>query len=91
MSGGTSGTIIRRSIAIPRALAEEVAAAAPEGERQSFNRLVIAALNAYVKAQRRQAFAEEMARMAADPEIQREMKEIDREFRCTEMDGLEGL
>ena len=31
---------------------------------------------------------EELAAMAADPDIQREMRAIDREFRASEMDGL---
>lgn len=31
----------------------------------------------------------ELARMAADPEIQRELREIEQEFSGTEMDGLE--
>jgi hypothetical protein len=33
--------------------------------------------------------ADELAEMAADPDIQRELREIDEEFRVTEMDGLE--
>ena len=33
-------------------------------------------------------FGAEMVEMAADPEIQHELKEIDRDFRITEMDGL---
>ncbi len=33
-------------------------------------------------------FEEEMARMAADPQIRAVNAEIDREFRVTEMDGL---
>lgn len=34
-------------------------------------------------------FGAEMVEMAADPEIQREIREIDRDFRITEMDGLD--
>lgn len=33
-------------------------------------------------------FGAEMIEMAADPEIQHELREIDRDFRITEMDGL---
>ena len=33
--------------------------------------------------------ADDLAAMAADPDIQRELREIDAEFRVTEMDGLE--
>ena len=34
---------------------------------------------------------EHLAAMAADPDIQREIREIDEEFLTTETDGLEGL
>lgn len=30
----------------------------------------------------------DLAAMAADPDVQREIKEIEAEFMCTEMDGL---
>jgi hypothetical protein len=33
--------------------------------------------------------ADDLAAMASDPDIQRELQEIDEEFRATEMDGLE--
>lgn len=88
MAGANSSAIIRRSIAIPRALVDELNAVVTETERVSFNRLVTAALKAYIKARRRQAFIADLERMAADPEVQREFRAIDREFRCTEMDGL---
>lgn len=35
-----------------------------------------------------QAFANEMAAMAADPAIQKELRDIDEEFRCADRDGL---
>jgi len=34
------------------------------------------------------AWKNDLAAMAADPEIQRELKQIDEEFRCTEGDGV---
>jgi hypothetical protein len=37
----------------------------------------------------RSAPADDLTAMAADPDIQRELREIDEEFRATEMDGLE--
>jgi hypothetical protein len=36
------------------------------------------------------AFAAEMSAMASDPDIQREIREIKEEFRCTDGDGLQG-
>jgi hypothetical protein len=32
---------------------------------------------------------DDLTAMAADPDIRREIREIDEEFACTEMDGLE--
>ncbi len=37
----------------------------------------------------RSDFGDRMIEMAADPEIQREIREIERDFRITEMDGLD--
>ena len=37
------------------------------------------------------AFEKQLAAMAADPEIQRELRKIDEEFAVTESDGLESL
>ena len=39
----------------------------------------------------RKAIKQQLEEMANDPDIQREMAEIDREFAITEMDGLENL
>ena len=39
--------------------------------------------------ERRLAFKADLAEMANDPQIQAELRQIDAEFRCTEMDGLE--
>jgi len=88
MGGAKEGAVIRRSVAIPRALAAELEALIPAAERPSFNGLVLTALKAYLKAERRRAFIADLERMAADPDVQREFRAIDLEFRCTEMDGL---
>jgi hypothetical protein len=40
-------------------------------------------------ADKRKDLAADLAAMAADPDIQRELKAIDAEFRITEADGLE--
>ena len=37
------------------------------------------------------AFEQQIARMAVDPDVQRELVEIDQEFAVTELDGLEKL
>jgi hypothetical protein len=38
-----------------------------------------------------QVFEQQIARMAADPDVQKEIIEINREFAVTELDGLEKL
>lgn len=39
----------------------------------------------------REILEQELAAMAADPDIQREIKNINEEFAGTELDGLEGI
>jgi hypothetical protein len=63
-------------------------AVAPPGAASNWNRLVITALEDYATRQKLIKLEEEMARMAADPAIQTEVKAIDRAFRKTERDGL---
>lgn len=84
-----SGTA-RRSFALPARLLEEVREATPPGGPGNLNAIVRAALEEYVARRQEEAFAEDMARMAADPQIQALNRAIDREFRCTERDGLHG-
>jgi len=86
--GAKKSTTVRRSIAGPRELFEELLALAPPAERKNMNRVILTAIRRYIDELKGRAFAEEMARMAADPEIKREVKAIGREFRATEMDGL---
>jgi len=88
MTDAKKPATVRRSIAGPRELFEELEALAPPGERENMNRLILTAIRRYIAELKGRAFAEEMARMAADPDIRREIKAIDREFRATEMDGL---
>jgi hypothetical protein len=80
--------MIRRSIALPRILVDEVTSVAPAPLRQNFNRLVSTALRDFVEAQRAKAFEQAMQEMAADPEIQAECRAIARDFAHTELDGL---
>lgn len=80
--------MVRRSIALPRNLVDEVTSVAPHPLRQNFNRLVSTALRDFVEAQRAKAFEQAMQEMAADPEIQAECRAIARDFVRTELDGL---
>jgi hypothetical protein len=80
--------VVRRSIALPRALVHEVTAVAPPALRENFNRLVSTALHDFVKTQRAEAFERAMQEMGADPEIQAECRAIARDFAHTELDGL---
>jgi hypothetical protein len=80
--------IVRRSIALPKALVDEVTAVAPAQLRQNFNRLVSTALHAFLEGQRAKAFEAEMQAMAADPQIRAGCKAIEREFAQAASDGL---
>lgn len=79
---------VRRSVALPRQLVEEVTALAPPELRQNLNRLVTVALQEFAAHQKAQAFEEAMARMAADPAIRAECAAISKDFAATEVDGL---
>jgi hypothetical protein len=80
--------IVRRSVALPRSLVEEVAAAAPPDLRGNMNRLVTVALREFVARRKARAFRRAMAEMAVDPAIQLENTAIAREFAIAESDGL---
>jgi hypothetical protein len=79
---------VRRSVALPRSLVDEVTALAPPEARKNMNRLVTIALRDFAARQKAIAFEEAMARMAADPAIRSEDAAISREFRVCENDGL---
>ena len=79
---------VRRSVALPRRLVEEVSSLAPPDAARNWNRLVIVALEEYAARQRSARLEESMAAMAADPAIRAETKSIDKLFRKTERDGL---
>lgn len=79
---------IRRSVALPRQLVEDVSALAPPELRQNLNRLVTVALQEFAAQRTARAFEEAMARMAADPAIRAECAAISRDFAATEADGL---
>ena len=79
---------VRRSVALPRQLVEEVSAVAPPELRQNLNRLVTVALQEFAVKRKERTFEETMAQMAADPAIQAECAAISREFATAETDGL---
>jgi hypothetical protein len=81
---------VRRSVALPRQLIEEVSAVAPLELRQNWNRLVTVALQEFAAHQRKRAFEEAMARMAADPAIRAQSRAISGQFGSAEGDGLKG-
>jgi len=88
MKAKGSTRTIRRSIALPRELVQEVEAIAPFNLKGNFNRLVSVALQRFASQRRAEAFEEAMSRMAADPSIRAECAAISREFLTTESDGL---
>ena len=79
---------IRRSVALPRTLVDDLTRTAPFELKSNLNRLVIVALQDYVRSRERLAFDQAMAKMATDPNIQRELADIQEEFHGTESDGL---
>lgn len=83
-----SSPIVRRSVALPRTLVDEVKSIAPAPLRENFNRLVSTALRDFAEAQRAKAFERAMQEMADDPDIQVECRAIARDFGHTELDGL---
>jgi hypothetical protein len=88
MSSTSPSQTIRRSVALPRLLVEQLIASAPDDLKTNLNRLVATALREYVERRQQDAFALAMAEMAEDPAIQRECASINRELMATETDGL---
>lgn len=87
MKKPTSRTI-RRSVALPRRVVEEVTAVAPAELKGNLNRLVTVALEEFTRSQKARAFEDAMAKMAADPAIQAECAAIAKDFAGAEADGL---
>jgi metal-responsive CopG/Arc/MetJ family transcriptional regulator len=80
--------IIRRSVAIPSQLLEEIHDITEPALRTNFNRLVVTALREYSARKKEEAFKNQMAQMAADPGIRSEMEQISVEFSIADRDGL---
>lgn len=88
MKHSTKPRTVRRSVALPGALVEELSALAPAELRGNWNRLVTVALLEYAARRRALAFESQMAAMAADPEVQAECTLIAQEFSVANLDGL---
>jgi hypothetical protein len=84
----SSASTIRRSVALPRGLVEEVSSLAPKELRKNFNRLVITALAEFAKEQKARRFREEMAAMAQDPQVRSDCAAISKAFAAADADGL---
>ena len=80
---------VRRSIALSKHLVDEVTSVAPPELKGNWNRLVTTALEEFARARRRREFELSMARMAADPAIQKECATIQLVFAGAESDGFE--
>lgn len=88
MKSAITPKTVRRSVALPYKLIEEVRAVAPLALRDNLNRLVTVALQDFVIQRKQQSFAESMAQMAADPAICTECATLSKEFAIAEADGL---
>ena len=84
----TQRKTVRRSVALPRHLIDEVTAVAPPELGQNLNRLVTVALQEFAAKRKARAFEEAVRQMAADPAIRSECAAIEGDFRVTEADGL---
>jgi len=87
MKSMTQNTI-RRSIALPNELVEELRSIAPPELRDNFNRLVTFILIDFTKRQKKYQFETSMAEMADDPAIREVCSVLSEEFTETENDGF---
>ncbi len=72
----------------PQIWSPKAVESAPQALKDNFNRLVRTALEEYIETRKARAFAEQMQAMAADPDVQREITTINKEFRHADIDGL---
>lgn len=83
-----SSKTVRRSIALPQSLENEVKKVARE-DRSNVNRTVITALNEFLRRRRSREFQRVMDEMGSDPEIQNVSSNISKSFAAADTDGLE--
>ncbi|MFI5362900.1 MAG: hypothetical protein ACHQ49_13090 [Elusimicrobiota bacterium] len=79
---------VHRSFSIDAGLVDQVREAVPPEIADNLNRIVTVALTELVAKYKRLDFAEQMARMAADPAVVRESKKASADFASAEGDGL---
>jgi hypothetical protein len=79
---------VRRSVALPRELVDDVLSVVPPELKGNLNRLVLVSLRDFVARRRAEAFEQRMAEMGTDPAIRSECAAISEEFTQTERDGL---
>ena len=84
----TAQNTIRRSIALPNELVEELRSVAPPELRDNFNRLVTFILTDFTRRQKKYQFEAAMAEMANDPTILEACSVLSEEFTEAENDGL---
>jgi hypothetical protein len=89
MKRHNSVSIVRRSVAVPSTLIEELQEVAPPEIRGNLNRLVIVSLQEHVARRREEEFERSLAEMSKDPQVQAECLAIAREFAVTDGDGLQ--
>ena len=83
-----SSSTVRKSVALPKGLMEEVNAVAPKELRENFNRLVITALDEFARTRRARRFRAEVARMAQDPQVVADSAATYRALAGADGDGL---
>ena len=81
--------IVRRSIALPQSLVDEVLRYAPIEHRDNWNRMFVTILQEYIARNKQKQFEQAMAEMAADRAIRKTSERIGREFQSAEEDGLD--
>lgn len=81
-------SVVRRSVALPRALVEQAALLAPPELRDNWNRLVRTALESYVVERRELRIDEQIIEMGRDPHVLADCRRISAEFSAADSDGL---
>ncbi len=84
----TTKKTIRRSIALPNELVEELRTIAPPELRDNFNRLVTFILVDFTRRQKKHRFETAMAEMADDPAMREVCSVLSQEFAEAGNDGL---
>lgn len=79
---------IVRSFSISSELVDEALRVVPSTVAENLNQMVTVALKELVERMRHADFAEEMAKMAADPGLKKESRRITGAFEAAQEDGL---